>query len=63
MADHLTSIAAYAALLQEDLADLYEHAPCGYLSTNADGVILKVNATFLALTGHATEGSEGEEKR
>ena len=51
MADHLTSIAAYAALLQEDLADLYEHAPCGYLSTNTDGMILKVNATFLALTG------------
>jgi PAS domain S-box-containing protein len=62
VADHLTSIAAYAALLQEDLADLYEHAPCGYLSTNADGVILKVNATFLALTGHQRDALVGRRR-
>jgi PAS domain S-box-containing protein len=62
VADHLTSVAAYAALLQEDLADLYEHAPCGYLSTNTDGVILKVNATFLALTGYQRETLVGQRR-
>jgi PAS domain S-box-containing protein len=44
-------LGAYAALLQEDLDDLYEHAPCGYLSTDPDGVVLKANATFFALGG------------
>jgi sigma-B regulation protein RsbU (phosphoserine phosphatase) len=33
------------------LKDLYEHAPCGFLSTLADGTIVKVNRTFLAWTG------------
>lgn len=32
--------------------DLYEHAPCGYLSTLLDGTIVKVNQTFLDWTGH-----------
>jgi PAS domain S-box-containing protein len=50
--DELTRDAAYAPLLQEDLRDLYEHAPCGYLSTAADGVILKVNQTFCDLAGY-----------
>jgi PAS domain S-box-containing protein len=59
---HLASVAAYAALLQDDLADLYEHAPCGYLSTNADGLILKVNATFLALTGYRREELTGQKR-
>lgn len=30
----------------EDLADLYENAPCGYLSLGSDGKIIKVNATL-----------------
>jgi sigma-B regulation protein RsbU (phosphoserine phosphatase) len=30
----------------EDLDDLYENAPCGYLSLGADGVIVKVNQTL-----------------
>lgn len=30
----------------EDLEDLYENAPCGYLSLGADGIIIKVNQTF-----------------
>ena len=41
-----------AALLEEDVVDLYENAPCGYLSTLADGVIVKVNQTFVELTGY-----------
>lgn len=31
---------------EQDLLDLYEHAPCGYVSLSLDGVILKVNQTF-----------------
>ena len=41
-----------AAVLEEDVVDLYEHAPCGYLSTLADGVIVKVNKTLLDWTGY-----------
>jgi phosphoserine phosphatase RsbU/P len=56
VADDITRApATYAALLHEDLSDLYEHAPCGYLSTDGAGVILKVNETFLELTGHGRE--------
>ena len=29
-------------LLDEDPADLYENAPCGYLSTRLDGTIVKI---------------------
>ena len=36
----------------EDPDDLYEHAPCGYLSTLPDGTIVKVNQTFLTWTGY-----------
>jgi sigma-B regulation protein RsbU (phosphoserine phosphatase) len=42
----------YAALLDDDAEALYERAPCGYLSTLPDGVIVKVNETFLVLTGY-----------
>ncbi|KGJ79778.1 hypothetical protein GY21_03735 [Cryobacterium roopkundense] len=33
------------------LEDLYEHAPCGYLTTSPDGLVTKANATFLEWTG------------
>ncbi|MGY1745597.1 SpoIIE family protein phosphatase [Blastococcus sp. SYSU D00695] len=33
-------------LLEDDPAELYENAPCGYLSTLPDGRIVKVNRTF-----------------
>jgi sigma-B regulation protein RsbU (phosphoserine phosphatase) len=39
----------------EDLEDLYENAPCGYLSIKPDGRIVKVNATFSAWIGWAPE--------
>ena len=42
----------YEALLDDDAAELYERAPCGYLSTTPDGTIIKVNGTFLTLTGY-----------
>jgi serine/threonine-protein kinase RsbW len=40
-------------LLEEDPADLYENAPCGYLSTLPDGEIVKVNRTFCAWSGRS----------
>jgi len=44
--------AFYSALLDDDAEKLYEQAPCGYLSTMPDGTIIKVNQTFLTLTGY-----------
>ena len=37
--------------LDESAEELYEQAPCGYLSTLPDGTILRVNRTFLEWTG------------
>ena len=44
-----------ATLLEEEAEDLYEEAPCGYLSTLPDGTILKVNRTFERWTGRRRE--------
>ncbi|MFP5326158.1 MAG: SpoIIE family protein phosphatase [Acidimicrobiia bacterium] len=41
----------YSALLDDDPESLYDRAPCGYLSTTPEGTIVKVNQTFLTLTG------------
>lgn len=40
------------ALLQHDPAELFDRAPCGYVSTSPDGVIVAVNQTFLSWTGY-----------
>lgn len=37
----------------EDLEDLFENAPCGYVSAQAEGRITKVNRTFITWTGFA----------
>ena len=39
----------------ESAEELYEHAPCGYITTRPDGTIVRVNATFLDWTGYARE--------
>lgn len=52
----------YAALLEDDADLLYERAPCGYLSTTPDGTIVKVNQTFLALTGYERAELVGRRK-
>jgi PAS domain S-box-containing protein len=44
-----------AATLEESAEDLYEHAPCGYLSTMPDGTIVRVNQTLLDWTGHTRD--------
>ncbi|MGY5882639.1 SpoIIE family protein phosphatase [Modestobacter lacusdianchii] len=42
-------------LLDDDPADLYENAPCGYLSTLPDGTIVKVNRTMCTWLGLPAE--------
>src|SRR5580658_3978242 len=44
--------AFYSALADDDPAELYDNAPCGYLSALPDGTIIKANATFLTWTGY-----------
>jgi serine/threonine-protein kinase RsbW len=49
--------------LPEDSAEeLYEDAPCGYLSTLPDGEIVKVNATFLRWTEFRREELVGRRR-
>jgi sigma-B regulation protein RsbU (phosphoserine phosphatase) len=43
--------AFFSALLDDDPVELYENAPCGFLSTLPDGTVIKANATFFAWTG------------
>jgi diguanylate cyclase (GGDEF)-like protein/PAS domain S-box-containing protein len=49
-------------LLEEDIQELYENAPCAYLSTLPDGTIIKVNATFLKWTGYARATLVGQKR-
>lgn len=39
-------------LLEESAEELFEDAPCGYLTCGVDGTILRVNRTFERWTGH-----------
>jgi sigma-B regulation protein RsbU (phosphoserine phosphatase) len=39
-------------MLEESANDLYEHAPCGFLSTTLDGTIAKINTTLLEWLGY-----------
>ncbi|MCW4384456.1 diguanylate cyclase [Salinibacterium sp. SYSU T00001] len=41
--------------IETSLADLYENAPSGYLSITLDGVIVRVNDTFLAMSGYTRD--------
>ena len=62
MSHDLASAAFYAALAEDDPAELYDNAPCGYLSTLPDGTIVKANATFLAWTGYARDALVGRRR-
>ncbi|MFJ3714909.1 PP2C family protein-serine/threonine phosphatase [Streptomyces sp. NPDC090057] len=44
--------ARFAALLEDSAEDLYERAPCGFLSTLLDGRIVKINGTLLDWLGY-----------
>ncbi|MEV0383200.1 SpoIIE family protein phosphatase [Nonomuraea sp. NPDC050643] len=54
--------AAYAALLEVSAEDLYENAPCGYLSTLMDGRIVKVNETLLSWLGRTRDELVGRRR-
>jgi PAS domain S-box-containing protein len=41
--------------IAEEVHDLYNHAPCGYHSLDADGVYVRVNDTELAWLGYSRE--------
>ncbi|EIV92583.1 PAS domain S-box [Frankia sp. QA3] len=52
----------FAALLEDSLEDLYDNAPCGYLSTLLDGQIAKINATLLGWLGYRREELVGRRR-
>jgi PAS domain S-box-containing protein len=45
----------FIELPEESAEELYENAPCGYISTLPTGVIVRVNQTFLAWTGYTRQ--------
>jgi sigma-B regulation protein RsbU (phosphoserine phosphatase) len=51
-----------AALAADDPESLYDRAPCGYLTTTPEGVIAKVNKTFLTLTRYAEADLVGKRR-
>ncbi|WP_373283751.1 PP2C family protein-serine/threonine phosphatase [Nocardia tenerifensis] len=53
---------AFSALLEDSAEDLYEHAPCGYLSTLMDGTIAKINATLLDWLGYRRDELVGRRR-
>ncbi|MET9444361.1 SpoIIE family protein phosphatase [Streptomyces sp. NPDC006610] len=53
------SNAAFTALLEDSAEELYENAPCGYLSTLMDGTVAKINATLLGWLGLEREAVVG----
>ena len=45
----------FSSLLEDNAEDLYENAPCGYLSTLLDGQIAKINGTLLNWLGYSRD--------
>lgn len=54
---------SFSDLSDSDLQDLYENAPCGYLSLGPDGKIIKVNATFCNWLGRSSDELIGKRLR
>ncbi|GJF31116.1 hypothetical protein KNE206_38160 [Kitasatospora sp. NE20-6] len=61
-ADGPGGTAAFTALLEDSADDLYENAPCGYLSTLMDGTLAKINTTLLDWLGHTREDLVGRRR-
>jgi sigma-B regulation protein RsbU (phosphoserine phosphatase) len=51
--------AADAPVQDDDTEDLYDNAPCGYLSTTPDGTIVRVNRTLADWLGRPPEQLRG----
>jgi sigma-B regulation protein RsbU (phosphoserine phosphatase) len=49
--EHTTRPELVQPASEDDAEELYQHAPCGYLSVTPTGTIVKVNDTFLLWTG------------
>jgi phosphoserine phosphatase RsbU/P len=45
-------VSSESGLLEDTAEELFEDAPCGYVSTRLDGTIIQVNRTFESWTGH-----------
>jgi PAS domain S-box-containing protein len=60
--DHPPASSGPSHLIEEDMQELYENAPCAYLSTLPDGTIIKVNATFLKWTGYVSAALVGAKR-
>lgn len=54
--------AVLESLLEHDVEELYEMAPCGYLSTDIDGYIVKVNRTLADWLGYEVEALTSEKR-
>ena len=54
---------ASAATLSEDFEDLYQNAPCGYLTLSVAGDILSVNATLCTWLGTSVDAMLGKKFR
>ncbi|RKH68755.1 PAS domain-containing hybrid sensor histidine kinase/response regulator [Corallococcus llansteffanensis] len=62
MPDDTEDTGSAEAPFEESAEDLYENAPCGYLSTTPEGIIVRVNQTFLTWTGHSREALVGHKR-
>lgn len=59
MSDEQKNADLRTALTYEELEDLFENAPCGYISADPSGRIFNANATFTAWTGFPAKGLVG----
>lgn len=53
--DTTSTDAAFTALLEDSAEELYDSAPCGYLSTLMDGTVAKINTTLLTWLGRSRD--------
>jgi sigma-B regulation protein RsbU (phosphoserine phosphatase) len=51
----VTGPAFWPAVPEETVEELYDHAPCGYLSTSPDGEVTRINTTLLRWLGYERE--------
>ncbi|CAM5402800.1 PAS domain S-box protein OS=Streptomyces alboniger OX=132473 GN=CP975_33265 PE=4 SV=1 [Streptomyces alboniger] len=51
--------ATFPSALEDSAEDVYEHAPCGLLSTLLDGTIAKINTTLLDWLGYGRDDLVG----
>jgi sigma-B regulation protein RsbU (phosphoserine phosphatase) len=53
---------AFPAMLEDNIDDLYDNAPCGNLSTLLDGTIAKINMTLLGWLGYTRDELVGHKR-